>query len=536
MKLFKLTFTLLVCLLAILASNTSNAQPTRKAPLPKDKVAMQYAETITSADLSKHLELLAGKEFMGRGNGQEGLTKAAKYIADNFEQYGLTPMGDKKSYFQNVPLLIVDKMNPTIAIGNTKYEFLKDYYCFNRSTSNMGDKVDEVLFLGYGIDDATYSNYKNVDVKGKTIVVLQGEPMLPDSTYLLTKNKTASVWTTDWRKKTEVAKLKGVKNMLVITTDIAAKVTQYKSYILGEGMMQLAADVNNTNPTEKIVNTFYISSDIAKQLLGKQYKKLTDAAQKGKAKSKKISTNLSLQVKKDAKELNVANILGYIEGTDLKDEVIILTAHYDHLGFEHNEVYYGADDDGSGTVALLEMAQAFAQAKAEGNGPRRSILIMPVAGEEKGLLGSRYYTDIAPVFPLKNTVADLNTDMIGRIDDQHENGDYVYIIGDDKLSSELRRINEAMNLRYSQIDLDYRYNDENDPNRFYYRSDHYNFAKNDIPVIFYFNGTHPDYHKPSDTVDKIDFGAMEKRARLIFHTAWELANREDRIPVDSHKK
>lgn len=536
MRPIKFTFVLLVCLFATLISNTTNAQTDRKAPLPKDEVAMKYAETITSADLSKHLELLAGKEFMGRGNGQEGLTKAAKYIAGNFEQYGLIPMGDKKSYFQNVPLLIVNKMDAGIAIGSTKYEFLRDFYCYNRSTSNMFDKESQVLFLGYGIDDATYSNYKNVDVKGKTIVVLQGEPMAPDSTYLLTKNKNASVWTTDWRKKTEVAKSKGVKNMLVITTDIADKVTQYKSYILGEGTMQLAADVNGTNPTEKIVNTFYISPDMAKQLLGKQYKKLVAAAKKGKSKPKTISTELNLRVKKEVKELNIANILGYIEGTDLKDELIILTAHYDHLGVEHGDIYYGADDDGSGTVALLEMAQAFAQAKAEGNGPRRSILIMPVAGEEKGLLGSRYYTDIAPVFPLKNTVADLNTDMIGRIDDQHENGDYVYIIGDDKLSSELRRINEAMNLRYSQIDLDYRYNDENDPNRFYYRSDHYNFAKNNIPVIFYFNGTHPDYHKPTDTVDKIDFGAMEKRARLIFHTAWELANRKDRIPVDSHKQ
>ncbi|MBP6665106.1 MAG: M28 family peptidase, partial [Chitinophagales bacterium] len=498
--------------------------------------AMQYAETITADDLSQHLNQLAGKEFMGRGNGQDGLTKAAQYIAKYFEQFGLTPMGDEKSYFQNVPLLTTEKMDAQIAINNTNYEFLKDYYCFNRSTTNMTEQLTEVLFLGYGIDDPTYNDYKNIDVKGKTIIVLQGEPMMPDSSYILTKSKTASVWTTDWRKKTEVAKSKGVKNMLVITPDIAAKVTQYKSYILGEGMMQLAADVNNTNPTEKITNTFYINPTMAKQLLGKNYKKLTASVQKGKPKSKIIPTNLRLQVKKATKELNVANILGYIEGTDLKDELIILTAHYDHLGFDHGEVYYGADDDGSGTVALLEMAQAFAQAKAEGNGPRRSILIMPVAGEEKGLLGSRYYTDIAPVFPLKNTVADLNTDMIGRIDDQHKNGDYIYIIGDDKLSTELRRINEAMNLRYSQIDLDYRYNDENDPNRFYYRSDHYNFAKNNIPVIFYFNGTHPDYHKPTDTVDKIDFGAMEKRTRLIFHTAWELANRPDRIPVDSNKK
>ncbi len=224
------------------------------------------------------------------------------------------------------------------------------------------------------------------------------------------------------------------------------------------------------------------------------------------------------------------NVLGYIEGSDLKDELLIITAHYDHLGKHDSLIFNGADDDASGVSAALEIAEAFMLAKKEGNGPRRSILIMPVSGEEKGLLGSRYYTD-NPIYPLENTVANLNIDMIGRLDDWHDNGNYVYLIGSDRLSYDLHDLNEKVNDEYIGIDLDYRFNDKDDPNRYYYRSDHYNFAKNNIPVIFYFNGVHEDYHKPSDTIEKLDFDKINTITRLIFLTAWEIANRDDRIKL-----
>ena len=173
----------------------------------------------------------------------------------------------------------------------------------------------------------------------------------------------------------------------------------------------------------------------------------------------------------------------------------------------------------------------------EGMRPRRSVVFLHVTGEEKGLLGSRYYTDVAPVFPLEQTVANLNIDMIGRIDPKRE-GDrnYVYLIGSDKLSTELHELSEAVNAKYTNIELDYTYNDENDPNRFYYRSDHYNFAKNNIPIIFYFNGTHADYHRPGDTPDKINYDLLKNRSQLIFHTAWEIANRDQRLIVDKAAK
>ena len=224
------------------------------------------------------------------------------------------------------------------------------------------------------------------------------------------------------------------------------------------------------------------------------------------------------------------NVLGYIEGTDLKDELIIITAHYDHLGKHDSLIFNGADDDASGVAGAMEIAEAFMIAKKEGYGPRRSILIMPVSGEEKGLLGSEYYTD-NPIYPLENTIANLNIDMIGRLDDWHDNGNYVYLIGSDRLSIELHNLNEEINAKYIGLDLDYRFNDEEDPNRYYYRSDHYNFAKNNIPVIFYFNGIHEDYHRPSDTIEKLDFNKIETITKLIFLTAWELANRDERIKL-----
>lgn len=230
------------------------------------------------------------------------------------------------------------------------------------------------------------------------------------------------------------------------------------------------------------------------------------------------------------------NIWAFIKGSEKPDEVLVISAHYDHVGTKNNEVYNGADDDGSGTVALLEIAQAFMKAKKEGYGPKRSILFLHVTGEEHGLHGSRYYSE-NPLFPMKNTVADINIDMIGRRDTLHpDTNNYVYIIGSDRLSSELHTINEAVNKKYTNLVLDYKYNDRDDPERIYYRSDHYNFAKKGVPAIFLFNGVHADYHMASDTADKIEYDALAKRAQLAFVLAWELANRDEKIVVDKDGK
>lgn len=226
------------------------------------------------------------------------------------------------------------------------------------------------------------------------------------------------------------------------------------------------------------------------------------------------------------------NVIAYIRGSEKPDEYVVISAHYDHLGMKGKEIFNGADDNGSGNSALLEIAQAFQKAKKDGYGPKRSIIFLHFTGEEDGLFGSKYYTS-HPIFSLKNTIANLNIDMVGRVDKKHKNKpNYIYLIGADKLSSDLHELSEEVNKKYTQLKLDYTLNDDNDPNRFYYRSDHYNFAKNNIPVIFYFNGVHQDYHKITDTADKINYDILAKRTQLVFYTAWEIANRENRLVVN----
>jgi hypothetical protein len=239
-----------------------------------------------------------------------------------------------------------------------------------------------------------------------------------------------------------------------------------------------------------------------------------------------------LNAKHDENLPDSENIWAYIEGSEKPDEVLVISAHYDHIGIKNGDVYNGADDDGSGTVAILQIAEAFQKAKKAGYGPKRSILFLHVTGEEHGLHGSRFYSE-NPLFPIANTIADINIDMIGRRDVEHEKtNNYVYVIGADRLSTDLHNITIAQNKKYTKIDLDFKFNDPKDPNHFYERSDHYNFAKNGIPAVFLFNGVHADYHKKTDEVDKIEFDALAKRAQLAFVIAWDLANRNDRIIVD----
>jgi Zn-dependent M28 family amino/carboxypeptidase len=248
-----------------------------------------------------------------------------------------------------------------------------------------------------------------------------------------------------------------------------------------------------------------------------------------------LNAETELEFQKVTRFLESTNVLGVLEGTDKKDEYLVITAHYDHLGKRGDVIYYGADDDGSGTVGVLEIAEAFVKAKQAGKGPRRSILFMTVSGEEKGLWGSEYYSE-HPTIAIDKITANLNIDMIGRVDTERTKPDtlnYVYVVGDDKLSTELKPVSEAVNGKYVKMTLDYKFNDPNDRERIYFRSDHYNFARKGIPIIFYYDGMlKADYHKPTDTPDKINYPLLAKRARLVFHTAWEMANREPMMKRD----
>lgn len=274
------------------------------------------------------------------------------------------------------------------------------------------------------------------------------------------------------------------------------------------------------NKASKFVKDFYVSHNISSPLGSENYYQRIP-------KSYFSETSVASQ-----------NVVAYIEGSEYPNEIIIISAHLDHLGYPDGVIYHGADDNSSGTAAVLEIANAFIRAKQSGHGPKRSILFLHLTAEESGLFGSRYYVN-HPIYALENTVANLNIDMIGRVDrnyQEQQNQNYIYLIGSDRLSTELHYISEAANEQFTNLTLDYKYNDENDSNQYYYRSDHYNFANNNIPVIFYFNGEHDDYHQPTDTPDKINYPLLQKRTQLIFSTAWYLANSNKRLKAVKLKK
>ncbi|PHN05631.1 peptidase M28 [Flavilitoribacter nigricans DSM 23189 = NBRC 102662] len=497
----------------------------------------KLAQTITAQDMKRHLSTIASTEFEGRETGTDGQKKAAEYIARYFQKLGIPAIGNDGNYFQQINFFAENWENIDLEMDGTPLRHLWDYYAMPADNESRDWKdIDEVTFLGYGIDDPAYSDYKGTDVAGKAILIYPDEPKDRKGNYLVSGTSNPSDWFENLEKKLQVAKQHGVEVVFIIDNDFKQNVSNARREILNRRL----AMVESLPEDRNLANSVFLSSEVAKKMISGEFKKVVKARKriqkKGKLRSVSIPVNLRLRQEKSVRSLVGENVLGYIEGTDpeLKDELLVITAHYDHLGKRGEDIYFGADDNGSGTSTVLEVAQAFAQAKSEGWGPRRSVLIMLVSGEEKGLLGSQYYVEY-PIFPLENTIANVNVDMVGRVDPKHEekgNSDYIYVIGSNRLSTELHQINEDANARYTQLELDYTYNAEDDPNRYYYRSDHYNFAERGIPAIFYFNGTHEDYHRTSDTVDKINFEKMEKIGRLVFYTSWELANRDDRIKVD----
>ncbi len=494
-----------------------------------------FAKTITSENLKKHLTILASDEFEGRETGTEGNEKAANYIAGEFQRMGIPPVVNNNSYFQNVTFNWSQWDDIGIEVNGKRIRHLWEFISFPTRNHDLPLlETNEIIFLGYGIDDQSYSDYAGVNVKDKVILIYKGEPIDKKGNSYLTGSTEESDWSSSWEKKLEVAKNHGVKLVLLIENEIQKVLSENRKLLVGP-RLTLGDD---TTLYEKYSNSCYINTNVAKEIMGSNYKKVIKARKKiqkkGVSKTVNLNCNFKLNQKKKERTLQGVNVLGYIEGTDevLKDELVVITAHYDHLGKRGDDIYNGADDNGSGTSTVLSVAEAFMAAKKEGVGPRRSVLTMLVTGEEKGLLGSKFYVE-KPVFPIDHTVVDINVDMVGRVDKKYaDDPNYIYVIGSDRLSTELHGINETVNKKYTQLTLDYTYNAKDDPNRYYYRSDHYTFAEKGIPAIFYFNGTHADYHRTSDTVEKINFKKMELIGQLVFHTAWEIANRDKKIEVD----
>ncbi len=480
-----------------------------------DENAEKYSKTITAGELKEHLYIIASDKFEGRETGKKGQKMAMDYLIQNFKSFGINPP-ENQEFTQTFNLIEQTTKNVNLTIGYKEYAVLKD---FSVSPSIiMKQKIEnEIVLVGYAIEEDNYNNYAELDVKGKAVFIMDGMPK---------KSKVSGEW--PMKKRIELAKKKGASLVMYHSPKLKDNLIKYEHYYTKPKLV-LKEDVEE-NETIVLATTTAVAEEIT-TLAGMKWKKLV---KKGMKEENGQTLKFALNIDKPTEYLTSENVLAFIPGTEKPEEVIILTAHYDHIGKEGDVVFNGADDDGTGTVTMLEIAQAFQQAVVDSMGPKRSILIMPVSGEEKGLLGSKYYSN-HPIFPLENTVANLNVDMIGRYDESHsEEDNYIYLIGSDKLSSELHDVSEKVNELYTKIDLDYTFNDENDSNRFYYRSDHYNFAKNNVPVIFYFSGVHEDYHKETDTVEKIDYDKTARVARLVFLTAWELANREDRIKQDEN--
>lgn len=468
-----------------------------------------YANSITAGDLKKHLYIVAGKEMEGRETATEGQRKAAAYIEEQFKSIGLLP-GYKGSY--QMPFAVYQDSLEKVAleVNGKAYEADKDFAANISANYTATILAKDIVFVGSGLSDSSRDDYKGLNVKGKVVMVLAAA-QAPNGA-----NRRAMGFALQ-----EAAQKNGAIAILSIQSNFPRKPTGPKGF-------------QTINAFKKTVfpNTFYISEQVAKDIMG------NDFGNAGKVDSlvgKTYSADILLDFQKTILKSESSNVLGVLEGTTKKDEYLFITAHYDHLGKRGDSViYYGADDDGSGTVSVIELAEAFVKAKQAGRGPARTIVFMTVSGEEKGLWGSAYYGD-HPVFPLDKTTADLNIDMVGRIDPKRKQGDsmnYVYVVGDDKLSTDLRKISEAANNKYTKMELDYKFNDPKDPERIYYRSDHFNFARKGVPIIFYFNGTHNDYHRPTDTPDKINYDLMAKRVKLVFYTAWEMANRPNMLKRD----
>ncbi|MEQ9413869.1 MAG: M28 family peptidase, partial [Cyclobacteriaceae bacterium] len=471
----------------------------------------QYGEQISQTDLKEKLTIIASDALEGRKTGSRGQKMAAAFIRAHFEELGLKgPVGNGE-YYQNVPLYTVVPGKSTIKTSTIALENFKDFVFLGL---NEASGVAPVVFVG----DGEEASLERIDVSGKVVLVVSEKRVNEISVAGLLS--------------------KGAKVVLICNTSDESTFSTFANRAK-KSFVSRRMTLSKPSGSGDLESVIYLSPSAVEKILNTEFSTLKSYASDPKKMNRirKVKEgSINYFFRNEVKQVNSENVLGYLEGSDKKDELIVVTSHYDHIGKESEGtgdlINNGADDDGSGTVAVMQMAKVFAKAKEDGNGPRRSMLFMTVTGEEMGLFGSQYYSE-NPVFPLSNTVVDLNIDMIGRSDPEHKGKpDYVYVIGSDKLSQELHRISEKTNSTYTQLDFDYTYNDVNHPTNLYKRSDHWNFAKNNIPIVFYFDGIHEDYHLPSDEVDKIDFELLTKRTKLVFYTAWELANRAERIKND----
>ena len=478
-----------------------------------------------------HLEFLASDELGGRYTLSPNFAIAARYLASQLEGYGYhgaAPQGKFLQTFEVVssrPDQNKSSMDLTIAGTTESLKYGEDY--FGAAGSASGEAQGALVFVGAGISvpEQNWDDYAGKDVKGKIVIEVAGVAQGLDASKVGENQRGAGA-----------ALAHGAVGVLVIPPQRFLNFMKDKNVVqrfAGRESVRLAREADGKLPMVTL------GPDMADKVLsafGLSIKDVYDAAAKKQPVKNTVPSSARFSVKLQQTRTTTQNVAGILEGTDpqLRNEYVAFSAHYDHLKTGPNgEIYHGADDDGSGTSAILAIARAMSL-----NRPKRSVLIIFHAGEELGLLGSEYNTDFAPVVPLDKIAVDLNIDMIGRskpsgdkdpADEHLTDANSIYLVGSNRISPELHEISEETNEQFQKLRLDYYYNDPANPERIYYRSDHWNYAKHGVPIIFYFSGTHVDYHRPTDTIDKIDFNKMTQVTRLVFETGWRIANLDHRL-------
>lgn len=548
----------IVITIAGCSSSKKTSMQSQKPTTNTDSL-LKYQREITPEFLRSHLTPFSADSMEGRETGMKGQKKAAHYLANQYRKLGLQPMGDNGTYFQKFKLeatktdSIVYKTKMLNSVGeqsvkrsvaskNSSADFIQQF--------GSGDTLSaEIIFAGFGVQNKEIgiNQLSGTDLQGKWVMILDAPPQVVQGDTLYNDKRSYG------RNLLRNIFQKGVKGILMVPNESPKKFNERaasKSRSFGKPSGMTLAYRSKKKNNRPGFGSLTVNPAKAANLLG-----LEDATalQKQRAKieksmssfeAKQIDRRLTQINYKSKVSLETENVLAFIEGADpeLKNEVVVVSAHYDHLGIGQpdstgDRIYNGADDDGSGTIALVNIAKTFAEAAKNGVKPKRSVLLLNVTGEEKGLLGSRYYSD-HPVFPVDSTIANINTDMIGRVDAKHKKEgeeDYSYIIGSDLISSQLDSLLRAGNDRTGQITLSERYNNLQDPNQFYRRSDHWNFGRLGIPFVFFFTGVHEDYHRPSDEVHKIGFNKMAKITRTIYGTTVMTANTDKAPEVDNQE-
>lgn len=519
---------------------------TKAASLSGSEKAGEFGnvETITGAKLKDYLYFVASDEMEGRSTPSRGLDLTAKFIALNLKRWGLKPVGTDGTFFQKFGLqqrqLLPEKTS--VSVNGQSFKIGEDYM----AQPYPGSAAGQLVYVGHGrvVKSKKINPYQGIDVKDKIMLVADGYPK--GVTYLDFQNGKAGV---DYDLPETYARAHGARGIIVLPGpsvlsywDQRYKSTLNKTPLVPEHLLR-----SNRVPT------IIASEKMANAIL--QGEKLDYAAIAKQIGDSEFSESFSLSSSKEAKisvgalveTILTQNVVAVLEGSHpvLKDEYVAIGAHYDHIGnspqsdcrpVDGDSICNGADDDGSGTVAVLAIAEAL----AHGPRPERSILFVWHSGEEKGLWGSDFITSNPPV-PIGQIISQLNIDMIGRSKKPGDNNprnvnlsgpDEIYVIGSKLMSTELGELSESVNKSFLNLKFNYKYDAPNDPEMLFFRSDHFNYAKKGIPIIFYFDGVHEDYHRATDSADKIDYEKMEKVTRTIFATLWKLANAKSRPKVD----